>query len=94
LPREVKKLADHIVDKVNDIPTLTGRNPSSLAASAIYLACELTDNSKLRTADEIGKTCGAAENTIKQTIKLMQPNLEKLVPAEYKAKLNLASGSK
>lgn len=83
LPKEVKKLANYIVNKVNDIPTLTGRSPNSLAAAAIFLACDLTGNSSLRTAEEIGQTCGAAENTIKQTIKLMQPNQDKLLPPDF-----------
>jgi hypothetical protein len=40
----------------------------------------------LRTAEEIGKTCGAAENTIKQTIKLMQRQLSKLLPTDFVSK--------
>ena len=52
LPKEVRKLADYIVNKVSDIPTLTGRSPNSLAAAAIYLAAEQTGNR--RSADEIG----------------------------------------
>lgn len=84
LPKEVKKLADYIANKVNDVATLTSRSPNSLAAAAIFMACDLTGNSTLRTAEEIGRTCGAAENTIKQTIKLMQPHQEKLLPPDFK----------
>ena len=74
LPNEVRKLADYIVNKASDVPTLTGRSPNSLAAASIYLAADLTGINH-RTAEEIGQTCGAAENTIKQTIKLMQKTL-------------------
>lgn len=80
MPKDIKKLALFIVGKVNDIPDLTGKNPNSLAASAIFLACEQIGN--LRTAEDIGRICGAAENTIKQTIKLMMPNLAKLFPPD------------
>ena len=84
LPKEVKKLADYIVNKINDIPNLTSRSPNSLAAAAIFMACDLTGNSQLRTAEEIGRICGAAENTIKQTIKHMQPVQDKLIPPDFK----------
>lgn len=84
LPKDVRKLADHIVNKVNDIPTLTGRSPNSLAAAAIFLAADLIGNGNRRTAEEIGRTCGAAENTIKQTIKLMLPQKAKLLPPDFK----------
>ncbi len=70
--------------KIADIPSLTGRSPNSLAAAAIYLAAELTGNGSKRTAEEIGRTCGAAENTIKQTLKLMNPFQSKLLPPDFK----------
>jgi transcription initiation factor TFIIB len=89
LPKEVKKLADFILTRVNDVPNLTSRSPNSLAAAAIYMALELTQNSQLRTTEEIGRICGAAENTIKQTIKHMQPHAEKIVPPEMKSSLHL-----
>jgi transcription initiation factor TFIIIB Brf1 subunit/transcription initiation factor TFIIB len=61
---------------------LTGRSPNSLAAASIYLAADLLGANQ-RTAEEIGQTCGAAENTIKQTIKLMQRSLSKLLPPDF-----------
>jgi len=64
---------------------LTGRSPNSLAAASIYLAADLTGMNQ-RTAEEIGQTCGAAENTIKQTIKLMQPQISQLLPPDFVAK--------
>jgi transcription initiation factor TFIIB len=83
--KEVRKLAESIVAKASDIPTLTGRSPNSLAAASIYLSADLL-GINLRTAEEIGKTCGAAENTIKQTIKLMQRQLSKLLPTDFVSK--------
>jgi transcription initiation factor TFIIB len=85
LPKEVRKLADFIMNKAGDIQTLTGRSPNSLAAASIFLAADLTGNGNQRTAEEIGKTCGAAENTIKQTIKLMQPKISQLLPPDFVA---------
>ncbi len=80
---KVRKLADFIVNKASDIPTLTGRSPNSLAAASIFLAADLTGFGNQRTAEEIGRTCGAAENTIKQTIKLMQRSISKLLPDDF-----------
>lgn len=94
LTKDVRKLADFIVTKIADIPSLTGRSPNSLAAAAIYLAAELTGNGSKRTAEEIGRTCGAAENTIKQTLKLMNPYQSKLLPPDFKqvSSSSLSSG--
>lgn len=86
-PMEVRKLADFIMSKTGDIRTLTGRSPNSLAAASIYLAADLTGMNQ-RTTEEIGFTCGAAENTIKQTIKLMQPQISQLLPPDFKATKN------
>lgn len=83
-PKEVKKLANFIVNKVNDIPTLIGKNPNSLAAASIFLASDLTGNGGLRSGEEIGAICGAAENTIKQTVKIMQQHQDKLLPPDFK----------
>ena len=84
MPKEVKKLADYIAKKANDVPNLTSRSPNSLAAAAIFMACDLTGNINMRTTEEIGSICGAAENTIKQTVKYMQPVQDKLIPPDYK----------
>jgi transcription initiation factor TFIIB len=85
-PKEVRKLADYILNRVNDVPSLTSKSPNSLAAAAIYMAADLTGNSNSRNAEIISRVCGAAENTIKQTIKLMHPEQAKLVPPEYRSK--------
>lgn len=90
LPMEVRKLADYIMNKSADIQKLTGRSPNSLAAASIYLAADLKGLGNQRTAEQIGLTCGAAENTIKQTIKLMQPQLAQLLPPDFVSKKPLS----
>lgn len=71
------------MNNANDIRTLGSRSPNSLAAAAIFLAAELKGLGDFRSAEDIGKTCGAAENTIKQTLKLMNLERALLLPAEY-----------
>lgn len=82
LPKEVRKLSEFIVNKLTDIPTLTGRSPNSLAAAAIFVAAEYSVVAK-RSGEEIGRTCGAAENTIKQTVKAMLPFKDKILPPGF-----------
>jgi hypothetical protein len=66
----VKKLAEQIIQKVNNIQEINGRSPISIAAAAIYLAAEASGNA--RTYDEISAIAGAAVTTIKSTLKQMQ----------------------
>lgn len=76
-------MATQIVTNINDIPTLTSRSPNSLAAAAIHLAAEkLMAPADRPSAETIGSICGAAENTIKTTLKLMQPQsvMAKILP--------------
>lgn len=82
-PLEVRKLADFILSKTTELQTLTSRSPNSLVAASIFLAADLLDFGNFRTAKEIGNACGSAANTIKQTIKLMQSQLEKLLPTDF-----------
>jgi len=83
--KEVRQLANYINLKTSEIPTLTSRSPNSLAASSIYLSASLL-GSNLRTAEEIGKICGAAGNTIRLTTKLMYAHLGKLIPQGFASK--------
>jgi len=46
-------VCEYIINKIGNIPKLSGKSPNSLAAAAIFMAAELTGNQ--RTADEIGK---------------------------------------
>lgn len=82
LPRTVLKLAEEIVKKASNIESINGRSPTSVASAAIYLAAEVTQNS--RTFEEIGMICGAAATTIKQIYKSMQTNINSILPSEYK----------
>ena len=70
LPRNVKKLAELIIQKVGNIREVNGRSPISIAAACIYLAAEASGN--LRTYESISAISGAAVTTIKSTLKQMQ----------------------
>ncbi len=70
LTRNVKKLAELIIEKVSNIKEVNGRSPISIAAACIYLAAEASGNS--RSYDDISAIAGAAVTTIKSTLKHMQ----------------------
>jgi transcription initiation factor TFIIB len=61
LPKQVQKLAELIVGKASNIESINGKSPVSLAAAAIYIASEVTSNS--RSLEDISKICGAAVTT-------------------------------
>lgn len=69
LPKEVKKLAELIIQKASNIQEINGRSPISIAAAAIYLAAE--SSGKSRTYEDISAIAGAAVTTIKSTLKQM-----------------------
>ena len=83
LPKQVQKLAELIVGKASNIESINGKSPVSLAAAAIYIASEVTSNS--RSLEDISKICGAAVTTIKITCKPIQQNLNEILPNEYKS---------
>lgn len=91
LPKPVQKLATHIVTKGGNIESIVGKAPTTLAAAAIYLACEVSKTS--RSFEEISKICGAAVTTIKLTAKPMQMKLNELLPDEYKNQGQTSSSS-
>ena len=78
LPKQVQKLAELIVGKASNIESINGKSPVSLAAAAIYIASEVTSNS--RSLEDISKICGAAVTTIKITCKPIQQNLNEILP--------------
>ena len=83
MPKQVQKLAELIVGKASNIESINGKSPVSLAAAAIYIASEVTSNS--RSLEDISKICGAAVTTIKITCKPIQQNLNEILPNEYKS---------
>jgi len=59
-----------------------GRSPVSVAAAAIYMASQASDDK--RQAKDIGDIAGVAEVTIKQSYKLMYPKAYELFPNDFR----------
>jgi transcription initiation factor TFIIB len=86
LPLPVQRLANQIAEKANNLNLVAGRSPISLAAAAIYMSVLLHGLNK--TPKEIADVSGVAENTIKQTYKVMQPRTNELIPTDFRSTLS------
>ncbi|PIK46502.1 putative transcription initiation factor IIB [Apostichopus japonicus] len=82
LPPPVKKAATHIAKKAVDMDLVSGRSPISVAAAAIYMASQASDQK--RSQKEIGDIAGVADVTIRQSYKLIYPRANELFPADFK----------
>lgn len=78
LPREVQKAATHIAKRSVDLDIVPGRSPISVAAAAIYMASQASNDKK--TQREIADIAGVADVTIRQSYKLMLPRAAELFP--------------
>ncbi|BFI23434.1 hypothetical protein AXG93_1913s1450 [Marchantia polymorpha subsp. ruderalis] len=81
LSQNTQKLATHIGEVVLDKSFCTRRNPISISAAAIYLACHLEDKRKTQT--EICKATGLTEVTLRKVYKELLENLDDLLPSDY-----------
>lgn len=81
LSPKIQKAATYIATKAVDLDLVSGRSPVSIAAAAIYMASQASDDKK--TAKEIGDVAGAAEVTIRQAYKLMLPKAHSLFPEDF-----------
>jgi transcription initiation factor TFIIB len=78
----VQAAATRIAKKAVELDLVAGRSPISIAAAAIYMASQAS--SEKRTAKEIGEIAGAAEQTVRQTYKLLLPRAKELFPQDFK----------
>lgn len=77
----LKELAAHIGEVVVNKCFCTRRNPISISAAAIYLACQLED--KRKTQAEICKVTGLTEVTLRKVYKELLENWDDLLPPDY-----------
>ncbi|PIA52588.1 hypothetical protein AQUCO_01000458v1 [Aquilegia coerulea] len=81
LNKSAQELATHIGEVVINKCFCTRRNPISISAAAIYLACQLED--KRKTQAEICKVTGLTEVTLRKVYKELLENWDDLLPANY-----------
>ncbi|KAG6489884.1 hypothetical protein ZIOFF_051165 [Zingiber officinale] len=81
LNKSAQQLAAHIGEVVVNKCFCTRRNPISISAAAIYLACQLED--KRKTQAEICKVTGLTEVTLRKVYKELLENWDDLMPPNY-----------
>ncbi|KAG9135806.1 hypothetical protein Leryth_002531 [Lithospermum erythrorhizon] len=81
LNKSAQELATHIGEVVINKCFCTRRNPISISAAAIYLACQLEDRRK--TQAEICKVTGLTEVTLRKVYKELLENWDDLLPSNY-----------
>ncbi|KAH9300578.1 hypothetical protein KI387_012161 [Taxus chinensis] len=81
LSKTTQDLATHIGEVVINKCFCTRRNPISISAAAIYLACQLED--KRKTQAEICKATGLTEVTLRKVYKELLENWDDLLPNNY-----------
>lgn len=82
LPSDVQKAATHIARKAVDLDLVPGRSPISVAAAAIYMASQASEEK--RSQKEIGDIAGVADVTIRQSYRLIYLRAAELFPSDFK----------
>lgn len=77
---EVQRIATHIAAMAKEKSITDGRNPTSIAAAAIYMASQLSDTK--RSQREISEVAGCADSTIKHSYRLMLSRAAELIPID------------
>lgn len=82
LPSSVQRAATVIARRAVELDIVPGRSPISVAAAAIYMASQASEEKK--SQKEIGDIAGVADVTIRQSYKLMIPHARNLFPPDFK----------
>lgn len=82
LPNHVQQAATYIARKAVELDIVPGRSPISVAAAAIYMASQASEDK--RCQKDIGDIAGVADATIRQAYALMIPHAKKLFPDDFK----------
>ncbi|RWS22660.1 transcription initiation factor IIB-like isoform X2 [Leptotrombidium deliense] len=82
LPPNVQRAATQIAEQAVELDIVPGKSPISVAAAAIYIASQASEDKKLQK--EIVKVTGVSESTIRQSYKLMYARFNDLLPTDFK----------
>lgn len=81
LSTAVIRASKHIAKKAVDLDLVPGRSPVSVAAAAIYLASQASEDKK--SQKEIGDIAGVAEVTIRQSYRSLIGKAAELFPPDF-----------
>lgn len=91
LPQRTRALAMDIVDRIVKFNVCHRRNPVSVAAAAIYLACQL--DSVRKTQTEICRVTSLTEVTLRKVHKELNAERKRLIPDWFKRSQTKAPNS-
>ncbi len=74
----------HVAQKASELDIVPGRNPATIAATAIYLVSQASDSNLNKTKEQIGLIIGTSPSTISDCYKYLtnlihRPNIGKKV---------------
>lgn len=81
LSYECITMSQAIAEKMENVGSLAGRSPISVAAACIYMASHLL--AVPRSAKDISAVAGVSDGTIRTAYKLIYPEREKLIDPEW-----------
>lgn len=81
LPYKVQRVATDIAEQAVKMDIVSGRSPISVAAAAIYMASQASEDK--RSAKQIEEITGVAIGTIRQAFRLMYPQAAQLFPKDF-----------
>lgn len=81
LDNRITMLAEELAAKTQNIGSLAGRSPLSVAAACIYMASYLMGDGK--PAKDIAPTAGVSDGTIRTSYKLIYPERETLIDKKW-----------
>jgi len=84
LERPTRMCAEYISKRAKELDLAPGRNPLTIAAASLYMACLASEAREQRTLQEVCKTCGIAEGTAKNCYKILVKDSEKLFLESFK----------
>ena len=70
-----------LAQQANDVPSLAGRSPLSVAAACIYMACHLVGEP--RPSAPIARIAGVSDGTVKTAYKLLYAAHDQLIRKEW-----------
>lgn len=83
LPSTVQKAATRIAKKAVELDLVPGRSPVSVAAAAIYLASQASEEKFKKSQKDIGDIAGVADVTIRQSYRSLIARAAELFPPDF-----------
>lgn len=93
LPAEIASVAEQVAIKLRDIPSIHGKVYTTIAASSIFLVCQLCGESQKRSSRRIAEVSGISDGTIRITAKAALPRLQQILPVEFVPHASLSESS-